>query len=144
MEDFIKFIPIALYVIYKLIGRGKKKEQNGQKRSKPRKSTSSPSTGSLEDILRELTGQEPAPVRPEPQVKKVTSRKTIEVEDDTQDLRLEYEYNGDTKLNLAEEREETPKFQGLGRIQLEDDYEGVDFDLRQAIISEAILTRPQY
>lgn len=142
MEDYIKFIPIALYVIYKLVGGSKKKEQKPQKTRKAGKSTSAPTT-SLEDILRELTGQEPAAAKPEPTPSRARHKK-IEMVDHQHDFRPEYEHHADTELDLAEVRADIRKSQGLGRIEVEEEYDDVDFDLRAAIIAETVLNRPQY
>jgi hypothetical protein len=142
--SYIKYIIIAGILAFRFFAGSKKKEQlpNKRPKSSKRKGTSTSST-SLEDILSELSGEsrEPEPVH---SPKQRTVRNKIEIEDHQYDFRPEYEHHADTDLDLSEVQSEIRKSQGLGRIQLEEEYGEVDFDARQAIIAETILNRPQY
>ncbi len=153
MEDFIKFIPIVLYLAYRFFGGDKKKEQKPNSRPKPAKrKTPQKSTPSLEDILRELSGEKvpQREVAPEPEpvyetVAQQRKRERIEIEDHQYDFRPEYEHHADVDLDLAEVREEISRAQGL-KVESNEDTptESGVFDLRQAIIAQTILNRPKY
>ena len=145
--SYIKYIIIAVFLAFRFFAGSKKKEELPNKRSKSSKRTSTTkSTSSLEDILRDLSGETARQPKLAPIAKTMSNSKgsKIDIEDHQYDFRPEYEHHADTKLDLAEVRAEIRESQGLGRIQVEEDYGEVDFDLRAAIIAEAILTRPQY
>jgi hypothetical protein len=141
MDELLKFLPILLYVLYRLFSSGKKKQPTSkpQKRKQERPKRTSTSTPSIEDILRELSGEpkqkeEPKPV---PKPKQKRTRKPIEIVDHSKDLRVDYNHDADTGPSLQVLRSEMNKEKGLDNEKVE-----VDFDLRQAIINEAILNRP--
>lgn len=142
--SYIKYIIIAVILAFRFFAGSKKKEQLPNKRTKSakRKGTDESRT-SLEEILKELSG-EPSKSEPVPVPKREPVRSKIELEDHQYDFRPEYEHHADVDLDLFEVQSDIRESQGLGRIQLEEDYGEVDFDVRQAIIAEAILTRPQY
>lgn len=153
MEDLIKFIPIALYVAYKLFGGSKKKEQKPNSRPKSTKrKTTQKSTPSLQDILRELSGEKVPQKEVQPKVEKEyesiveqRKRERIKIEDHQYDFRPEYEHHADVDLNLAEVRAEISRSQGLKVETAEDNKrEAVGFDLRQGIIAQTILNRPDF
>jgi hypothetical protein len=143
--SYIKYIIIAVIIAFRFFAGSKKKEQLPNKGSKSAKrSSTTKSTSSLEDILRELSGETSAKPVPKPAAKVKPTGNKIEIEDHQYDFRPEYEHHADTELDLTEVRAEIRQSQGLGRIEIEKEYSEVEFDLRQAIISQTILTRPQY
>ena len=155
MEDLFKFIPIALWIIYKLVGGGKKKERKPNSRPKPAKrNTPEKSTPSLDDILRELSGEKTTnktetsvpPAQPVYEtLAQQREREKIEIEDHQYDFRPEYEHHADVGESLTELREDIRESQGLGTKGLEESTEDeVGFDLKQAIIAQTILARPEY
>lgn len=150
MEDLLKFIPIALFLAYKLFGSSKKKEQKPNSRPKPTKrNTPSQSTPSLEDILRELSGEK-SPVKkeipvPEPvreTLAQERKREQIEIGDHQYDVRPEYEHHADVGSDMSKVRSKIRKSQGM--IEEEQNVSSADFNLKQAIIAQVILTRPEY
>lgn len=153
MEELIKFLPIALYVAYKLFGGGKKKKQKPNSRPKATKRKSSETTTpSIEDILRELKGEKPVareveqPIEEQPVYETLSQqreRKKLETKDHQYDFRPEYEHHADVKLDLEEVRTEIAKAQGIQRIETKET-QPIQFDLRQAIVAQTILNRPEY
>jgi hypothetical protein len=140
ISSYIKYIIIAAILAFRFFISGKKKEQLSNKKTKPAKRTgTTKSTTSLGDILRELSGESTTSVS-EPQPVSSTKVSRSETEASQYEFNSEESYRADS----VEVEPNSKKLQGLGRIQLEEEYEDVDFDLRQAIIAEAILTRPQY
>ncbi len=150
MEDLLKFIPIALFLAYKLFGGSKKKKQKPNSRPKSTKrNIPSQRTPSLEDILRQLSGEK-NPVKkvvpvPEPVSENLAQerkREQIAIEDDQHDIRPEYEHHGDLGSGMS--RMHTKIRASKDIIEEEQNISSSDFNLRQAIIAEAILTRPEY
>jgi hypothetical protein len=140
ISSYIKYIIIAAILAFRFFISGKKKEQLSNKKTKPAKRTgTTKSTTSLGDILRELSGESTTTVS-EPQPVSSTKGSRSETEASQYEFNSEESYRADS----VEVEPNSKKLEGLGRIQLEEEYEDVDFDLRQAIIAEAILTRPQY
>jgi hypothetical protein len=140
ISSYIKYIIIAAILAFRFFISGKKKEQLSNKKTKPAKRTgTTKSTTSLGDILRELSGESTTSVS-EPQPFSSTKGSRSETETSQYKFNSEESYRADS----VEVEPDSKKLKGLGRIQLEEEYEDVDFDLRQAIIAEAILTRPQY
>lgn len=140
ISSYIKYIIIAAILAFRFFISGKKKEQLSNKKTKPVKRTgTAKSTTSLGDILRELSGESTTPVS-EPQTVSSTKGSRSEKDDSQYEFDSEESYPADS----AEGEPNTKKLEGLGRIQLEEENGDVDFDLRQAIVAEAILTRPQY
>jgi hypothetical protein len=140
ISSYIKYIIIAAILAFRFFISGKKKEQLSNKKTKPAKRTGTTKrTTSLGDILRELSGESTIPVS-EPQPVSSTNESSSEAEDRQYEFDSAETYGADSE----EVKSDSKKLQGLGRIQLEEEYGDVDFDLRQAIIAEAILTRPQY
>lgn len=131
ISSYIKYIIIAVILVVRFFISGKKKEQLSNKQTKSAKRMSpTKSTTSLSDILKELSGESATPVS---ETKGISS----EVEDRQYDVKSEEGYRAEVKAD-------SKKSNGLGRIKVEEEYGDVDFDLRQAIIAEVILTRPQY
>lgn len=124
-------------MLYRLFSGGKKKqpEPKPQRRKQERPKRTSTSTPSLEDILRELSGEtikkeEPKP-EPKPQPRRV--RRPIEIVDHSNDKRIEYNHDADTGPQLKDLQPDSK--------EVEKGIE-VEFDLRQAVINDAILNRP--
>ncbi|MDA8886035.1 hypothetical protein OAD66_05040 [Bacteroidia bacterium] len=150
MEDLFKFIPIALWILYKIFGSSKAKEQKPKRRTNPQPKPAQ-STPSLEDILKELSGESSKEQRPIPApVAKATKmerqslaeerkRESINLVDHQYDFRPEYEHHADTGESLQTIRKEIEEVKG---ITLEEEVD--NFDLRKAIIAQTILTRPEY
>ena len=150
MEDLLKFIPIALFLAYKLFGGSKKKEQKPNSRPKPNKRNApSQSSPSLEDILRELSGEKspvkkvvPAPEPVRETLAQERKREQIEIGDHQYDVRSEYDHNADVGSDRSKVRAKIRKSQGI--IEEEQNEYSADFNLRQALIAQVILTRPEY
>jgi len=140
MEDFFKFIPIALWVLYKIFGGSKSNEQKAKPKQKKRPNTTS--TPSIEDILKELSGDFTAEKKVKPvkaKKKKESKRKKIEIDDHQHDFRPEYEHHADTGPSLESIKEE------MKVVELGDEPNGSpEISLRDAIIYDAILNRPKY
>jgi hypothetical protein len=140
ISSYIKYIIIAAILAFRFFISGKKKEQLSNKKTKPAKRTgTTKSTTSLGDILRELSGESTTAVS-EPQP--VSS--TMDSRSETEDSQYEFDSEQSYRTDSVGVEPSTKKLEGLGRIQLEEENGDVDFDLRKAIIAEAILTRPQY
>lgn len=144
MEDLFKFIPIALWLLYKLVGSGKSKEQKPKQRKKPAsRPQTTKKTPSLEEILRELSGEQKPKPSPQPasvqQKARINEKKKIDFVDHQYDFRPEYEHHADTGEDLADIKEEIrrEKFEEEEVVQQE-------IDIRQAIIYDTILNRPSY
>ena len=144
MDELLKFLPIVLYVLYRLFSGGKKKQPRPkpQKRKQDRPKRTTTSTPSLEDILRELSGEpakkveaQPEP-RPKPKLKR--TRRPIEIEDHSKEILVDYNHDADTGPDIKTIRQELDEERGIKKSESSD----VEFDLRQAIINDAILNRP--
>lgn len=139
MEDFFKYIPIALWVLYKIYGRSKSNEQKTKSKQKKGRNSSTPS---LEDIFKELSGDltKEKPVKPVNRKKKNPEPKKINIQDQQDDFRLEYEHQADAGLISEHTKDQ------LEVVKMEEDEaEGKSqIDLREAIIYDAILNRPKY
>jgi hypothetical protein len=150
MEELLKFIPIVLFLVYKLFGGSKKKEQKPNSRPKPTKrNVPSQSTPSLEEILRELSGEKPPSkqVVPSPESVRETlaqerKREQLEIGDHPYDVRPEYEHRTDVDTDTSELRSTITKVQGL--TEEEQNVTSAEFNLRQAVIAQVILARPDY
>ena len=150
MEDLLKFLPIVLWLIYKFFGSGKKKEQKPKQR--PVREKKQPKhSATLEEILRELSGENTAkpaePEVPELTVKEYKAsqddkreKKKIELVDHQYDFMPEYEHHADTGPDMKEMRLELDSSK---KAFVEDDYR-VDINLRDAIVYETILNRPKF
>ena len=132
MDNFFELIPFIIGILYFVFGRGKKTKE----KPRPRRSTPQPTknTPSLEDILKELTGElSPEPSAAEP-VREAVEEQIKEEEIVYQDP---FVHDADTGPSLKEIREEL-----LEAKHLEVQEQEKEFDLRQAVINEAILNRP--
>ncbi|MCB0735214.1 MAG: hypothetical protein KDC76_11565 [Bacteroidetes bacterium] len=127
--DWQQIIFIILGIIYFLFRNNGDKEQT-KKKPQPKRASGGGSTTSLEEILRELTGKQPK------------SRK----QNREPEAPVEYE------PLVRTPQPERIKESSIKRIEVVhlDDHEHIDhrehldFDLRQAVINDAILNRPQW
>lgn len=142
MDEFLKFLPLIAYVVYRIVAGGKKTQEKRkvkprtQSKPKPKPKTSTPS---LEDILRELSGesrQQAKPIVQKPKPKKRVRQK-IDIVDHSKDERIEYVHDANTGKSVSAIREEILEEQGLDKSE-----EHIEIDLKQAIIYDAILNRP--
>lgn len=140
MEDFFKFIPIVLWVLYKILGGSKAKQQKSKKTVKGQQKKRA--TPSIEDILRELAGEtkeEAKPVKQSYDETQESRRTKIEVTDHQYDFRPEYEHHADTGPSVEEVLSEVDEMRNEKANEI-----GKSIDLRQAVIYDAILNRPKY
>ena len=141
MEDFIKYIAIGAFLLFRFILAGKKKQESANKTTSGNKNQNPQrSTPSLDDILREFTGESPRQEKqPKPVAVKPKKWEKQEIEEDQYDVKHVNEHHEDTGRSLKKIRLEITKEQGL-----EEPDDAENFDLRQAIIAQTILTRPEY
>ncbi len=98
---------------------------------RPQQPMTQPQEKSLEDILRELAGEQ-----------KVKAR-----EDRVKIKHIETDYTTKPEAISTEKlarRADTKKRASTPRIEVEEDEASVDFNLHQAIVNDAILNRPVY
>jgi len=141
MEDYIKYIAIGAFLLFRFILAGKKKQESANKTTSGKKNQNPQrSIPSLDDVLREFTGESPRQEeRPTPVTVKSQKAKKVEIEEDQYDVSNEYEKVGDSIPSLVRIQEDIAQEPAL---EVHDDAE--NFDLRQAIIAQTILTRPEY
>ncbi len=139
MEDLLRFIPFILYGLYLLFGKRKEKKLTAQKTSQPVKRKTQPtSTPTLAEILQELRGEyHSQPVEEEPNVRSIEN---VEKEERQHDFAQENKVAEAKKASLKRAKKELETL--LVEEEINDD--DIDFDLRQAIIAQTILTRPTY
>lgn len=145
MEDLLKFIPLALYVIYKFFGESKKKEQKRNSTPKTNKrNNSEQTTPSLKDILQELVGDKTKTTPPVP--------KDLTYEELHEERKRERQYDLQSIQNKNVEvptpthytKEKVAKLETL-KVKLEEEaHDPIHFKLRDAIIAQTILKRPNY
>lgn len=143
MGEYLKYIIIGAFLLIRFILANKKKQDIANTTTSPKKNRRpQASTTSLDDILRELTGETVKQKKaPKPAVAKPKQSEKIVIEDHQYDFRPEYEHHADLDgPSLEEIRSDIAKDQ---RLEVEHtDLE--NFNLRQAIIAQTILTRPEY
>lgn len=154
MPELEKILPLVLIALWYIFRGGRKKnkrqapqqfEQDAQEQAQPTNKPPSSKPTSLQDILEELMGEEkakkPAPPyqQPAPKAESLERERTYATEADTlETLDPIYENYDD-----SEKAKETRDFlKDYDAAQKERAGEAVDFDLRQAIIYQAILERP--
>lgn len=146
MDNFFELLPFIIGIAYFLFS-GRKKKKDSPKRSyeSPKTDTSTPS---IEDILRELTGEKPSQkaIKPDiPAYEDVEREEMIWERKPTPKIKVEVD---DTYVDPYEHHSDTGKSLNLIREELEEEMNltpkptVVEFDLRQAIINDAILNRP--
>jgi hypothetical protein len=141
MEDYIKYIAIGAFLLFRFILAGKKKQESANKTTSGNKNQNPQrSTPSLDDILREFTGESPRQEEhPTPMTVKPKKWKKQEIEEDQYDVKHVNEHLGDSIPSVVQIQEDIAQEQ-----RLEDYDDAENFDLRQAIIAQTILTRPEY
>ena len=141
MEDYIKYIAIGAFLLFRFILAGKKKQESANKTTSGNKNQNPQrSTPSLDDILREFTGESPRQEKqPKPVAVKPKKWKKQEIEEDQYDVKHVNEHLGDSIPSVVQIQEDIAQEQ-----RLEDYDDAENFDLRQAIIAQTILTRPEY
>lgn len=138
MDELIKFLPIVLYLVYRAFSAGKGKEEKPKPRPvEQKKPARKPST--IEDILRELREETMDVPKPQPVVQKKKAPTKIKFEDHQYDFVPEYEHHAKESKPLSKIRLEIAEDQrALPEVDAE------DFDLRQAVIYDAVLNRPEF
>jgi hypothetical protein len=141
MEDYIKYIAIGAFLLFRFILAGKKKQESANKTTSGKKNQNPQrSTSSLDDILKEFTGEPPRQEEhPTPVTVKPKKWKKQEIEEDQYDVKRLNEHLGDSIPSVVQIQEDIAQEQ-----RLEDYDDAENFDLRQAIIAQTILTRPEY
>lgn len=136
MDEFFELLPFIIGILYFVFGVGKKKKDSPKRRSPRPKSE--PTTSSLEDILRELTGEaQQSKPAPEPVPEYVEEPEApVEHKSIALEYKDQYVHDADTGRSMVEIREEMMEEKGL------EEGEKISFDLRQAIINDTILNRP--
>ena len=146
MDNFFELLPFIIGILYFVFGGRKKKKESPKPNHRQPKRTSN--TPSIEDILKELTGEssqrrpEPEPVHTpdyelDPWESAVDERIRVSEENATDVYVDQYDHNADTGESIEKIHEEI-----LEEQHLVYDTNERDFDLRTAIINEAILNRP--
>ncbi|MCB9262362.1 MAG: hypothetical protein H6607_08315 [Flavobacteriales bacterium] len=129
--DIEKLLPLILIALYYLFG--KKSSDEKKKAPKPvaqkRPTASSKPQKTLEDIIRELSGQ------PEEKESKPAERKKIK-----------HTHEADIPMESLETKKYVrPRIESKStRRVMAEEAEEIDFDLQQAVINDAILNRPQH
>lgn len=131
IKQILLLVGIGIYYYLKYRSGNKEEQKKPVKRARPKAPPANPtpvdqSKTSLEEILRNLVEEE-APRKPKPRAK----IKHVEVDQTTP---------------KAKSAETTPRrtTEKKKRIEVEDLDAAIDFDLRQAVINDAILNRPEY
>lgn len=129
-KQILILIGVAVYYYLRYSsGKDKTTKKPVQRPSQPKKQPVS--QPSLEELLRNLTNQVEEPVKErKPKKKKVKPAEPIIKEVDHHSQKIE--------SILREEKAQQ------ARIELIEDEDEDDFDLRQAVINDVILNRPQY
>lgn len=141
MEDFLKFIPIALWILYSIFGKSSKTKKQKPK-SRPVAAPKQKKTTSIEDILRELSGEVKEVAKPvveKANKPKPNKRKKLNISEKEYDFRPEYEIHADTGPSVEAVKDEIDEIRGKRPVISKG-----NIDLRQAIIYDAILNRPDY
>lgn len=145
MEEYYKYIPVALYVLYLLFGRGKKSKEKGKPaQRRPQQREEKRGSGrTLEDILRKLEEEAESqfetvakPVRKKERINP-ESKSRINIVDHQNDNVADYSHHADTGRTMAQIRAEMDRASGKDKETV-----GMEVDLRQAVIYDAILNRP--
>lgn len=135
LKNIVLLILGILYFIFRASGNKEKSAKKPGQRPQ-QSSEGGGSTPSIEDILRELTGEAPRTTQPpvEHKMNKVKKVKPVVVEQNEHEKYRETVAARQTKrpIKIVEE---------LPKVDLEQT-ESFEFDLRQAVINDAILNRP--
>jgi hypothetical protein len=139
MEDLLRFIPFILYGLYLLFGKRKEKKQTAQTTSQSVKRK----TPTLAEILQDLRGEyQPELIEEETLLEQsnLEYKDKLEKEERQYNSAREIKIPDSKKAILMKAKKESEELQVDEEIKTEE----IDFDLRQAIIAQTILTRPTY
>ncbi len=131
--DTQQIVLIVLGILYFLFRSSGSKDK--KKQSAPQGNTSEKRTTSIEDILRELSGETARPVQQAPVAEKRHEEPVVVPE--TKKVRSRERHTPSPKLRVVN----LPPLVDVNNAAITED-ENVEFNLRQAIIYDAILNRP--
>lgn len=140
MDNFFELLPFIIGILYFVFGGRKKKKDSPKPRHQKPKTPES--TTSIEDILRELTGETKATPKPKTQAAPVKQTPDVK-EKPLETISPEITYNADG--DYAHSSEKMKEREIIDFVELEkssEDSSSIDFDLRQAVIYDAVLNRP--
>ena len=148
MDNFFELLPFIIGILYFVFGKGKKKKESPKPRH-PRPKTSS-STPSIEDILRELTGESPQKSKPEPEPVYTPEPETPVPFEPVYEGRksletIQPEVKKDASGDYEHSSAKMKALELVDFVELDDDEDegpSIEIDLRQAVIYDAILNRP--
>ena len=137
--DLIELIPIILVALYYIFRPGKKQGEHDKGRERETGGEQQSGQRSLEDILREVMEGKP---RPKPVYKEPKPKPVPEPVYEPEEIPDIYEsYTG--VFNKEKNDQSGKKLDLTVKLEItEDEEDEIDFDLRQAVINEAILKRP--
>jgi type IV secretory pathway VirB10-like protein len=143
MDNIAELIPFIIAILYFVFGRGKKKKNApNPNRPKPAKKPSTATT-SLEDILRELSGETAPKPKPKPATKPqpayVAPPQPIESDPDYMAAEYNKISHHNSDKDIATIRKEIDEATRRENKKVE-----IPFDLKDAIIYDAIMNRPEY
>lgn len=128
--DFWEIVPFLVGLLYFFFRSDKNKEKKppARQRQAPRQQQEHSPQPNLEDILRELAGQS----APEPKVIEVQEERKHSLVSDQKPVEEYHRPDRGPKKKLV-----------IAKVEMAEQAQ-TDFDLRQAIIYEAIMNRPDY
>ena len=148
MENFYKFLPVILWLLYRSYKANKKTQQFPKSSSNQDKRKKSPQNlPSFDEILREMiegkTEETPSKEIDE-EVEVESHNQAFEVPEaeylEEQGAIFENEHRVDTGPAVEEVREDISEIQG---VEI-DNQPDSSFDLKSAVIADTILNRPNY
>jgi hypothetical protein len=148
MENFYKFLPVFLWLLYRSYKANKKTQQFPKSSSNQNKrKKSSPKHPSFDEILREMmegkTEETPSKEIDE-EVEVESHNQAFEVPEaeylEEQGAIFENEHRVDTGPTVEEVREDISEIQ---EVEI-DNQPDSSFDLKSAVIADTILNRPKY
>ena len=149
MENFYKFLPVFLWLLYRSYKANKKTQQFPKSSSnQDKRKKSSPKLPSFDEILREMMEgktEETNSKEIDEEVEVESPNRAFEVPEaeylEEQDVISENEYRVDTGPTVEEVREDIFEIQG---VEIDDNQPDSPFDLKSAVIADTILNRPKY
>lgn len=143
MEDLLRLIPFILYGLYLMFGKRKEKKLTAQSTSqsvkrKPRQT----STPTLAEILQDLRGE----YQPEQEEEQLIEQSNHGYKDKLEKEERQHNFAQKNAVNDEKKTSLTKTIKELEVLQIDEEIntDEIDFDLRQAIIAQTILTRPTY
>jgi hypothetical protein len=149
MENFYKFLPVFLWLLYRSYKANKKTQQLPKSSSnQDKRKKSPPKLPSFDEILREMMEgktEETNSKEIDEEVEVESPNQAFEVPEaeylEEQDAISENEYRVDTGPTVEEVREDISEIQG---VEIDDNQPDSPFDLKSAVIADTILNRPKY